>query len=119
MQVDDGARVPSISADYPEAFVNENEAHDLFGVSFDGLGLDYEGSFYMMPISYPMNPRAAKACAEAAKRGQEGAATCGDADAAPADASAAPAPEPAPAYASADAAGPAPADAAREEAADE
>ena len=63
LQVKDGTHVPSISGDYPEAFVNENEAHDLFSVCFDGLALDYEGKFYTMPVSYPMNPRAQQAAA--------------------------------------------------------
>ena len=65
LHVEDGARVPSISGDYPEAFVNENEAHDLFGVCFDGLALDYEGKFYTVPVAYPMNPRAAQAASPA------------------------------------------------------
>ncbi len=70
LQVEDGAHVPSISGDYPEAFVNENEAHDLFGVCFDGLGLDYEGKFYTIPVAYPMNPRAA-ACKKDADAGAD------------------------------------------------
>ena len=61
VEVGDGGHVPSASALYPEAFVNENETHDLFGVVFDGLALDFEGAFYTVPVAYPMNPRAAQA----------------------------------------------------------
>lgn len=87
LQVKDGAHVPSISGDYPEAFVNENEAHDLFSVCFDGLALDYEGKFYTMPVSYPMNPRAQQAAAAGA--GTDGADATAPATAdAPTDASA-------------------------------
>ncbi len=87
LQVKDGAHVPSISGDYPEAFVNENEAHDLFSVCFDGLALDYKGKFYTMPVSYPMNPRAQQAAA--ADAGTDGAdATPGETADASADASA-------------------------------
>ena len=83
LQVKDGTHVPSISGDYPEAFVNENEAHDLFSVCFDGLALDYEGKFYTMPVSYPMNPRAQQAAA--IDKADAGADATADA---PADASA-------------------------------
>ena len=87
LQVKDGTHVPSISGDYPEAFVNENEAHDLFSVCFDGLALDYEGKFYTMPVSYPMNPRAQQAAAAGA--GTDGADATAPATAdAPTDASA-------------------------------
>lgn len=79
LRVEDGACVPSISGDYPEAFVNENEAHDLFGVRFEGLSLDYEGKFYTLPVSYPMNPRAAQAQASAEACVKPGADTgCGE-----------------------------------------
>lgn len=51
-----GQRVPSITRFYPEAFVFENEAHDLFDVSFDGLVPDYQGEFYQIASEHPMNP---------------------------------------------------------------
>ncbi len=39
-------RIPSISAVYWCAFLYENEIHDLYGIGFDGLALDYKGNFY-------------------------------------------------------------------------
>ncbi len=39
-------RVPSISSVYFCAMLYENEACDQYGVQFDGLVLDYQGSLY-------------------------------------------------------------------------
>ena len=57
--VEPGQHVASITGHYPEAFVFENEAHDLFGVDFDGIAIDYAGDFYKVAVAYPMNPAAA------------------------------------------------------------
>ena len=57
--VEPGQHVASITGHYPEAFVFENEAHDLFGVDFDGIAIDYGGDFYKVAVAYPMNPAAA------------------------------------------------------------
>lgn len=54
-----GSTVPSITGQYPVAFVFENEAHDLFGIDFDGISIDFEGNLYQLSVAYPMNPRAA------------------------------------------------------------
>ncbi|MDD2626227.1 MAG: NADH-quinone oxidoreductase subunit C [Candidatus Methanomethylophilus sp.] len=40
--------VPSISKYYWAAFIYENEVHDLFGVTFTGLVLDYKGNFFKL-----------------------------------------------------------------------
>ena len=48
-----GARLPSISGIYWCAFLYENEIHDLFGVTFDGLVLDFKGGFYTTAIPVP------------------------------------------------------------------
>lgn len=82
VEVGDGGHVPSASGLYPEAFVNENETHDLFGVVFDGLALDFEGRFYTVPVAYPMNPRAAQGTASAAREDApaDGAYAAGGAD---------------------------------------
>lgn len=61
VDVPDGSHVLSITQWFPEAFVFENEAHDLFGISFDGISIDYGGEFYTLSLAYPMNPRAAAA----------------------------------------------------------
>ncbi len=49
----DNAVVPSITSDYFGAFAYENEIHDLFGVRFDGLKLDYMGNFFKTSVSKP------------------------------------------------------------------
>ena len=59
MNVPDGTSVPSITGVYPAAFVFENESHDLFGVSFEDISIDFGGEFYTVAVAYPMNPRAA------------------------------------------------------------
>lgn len=51
-------QVPSITGFYPAAFVFENETHDLFGIDFVGINIDYEGNFYKLSVTYPMNPKA-------------------------------------------------------------
>lgn len=46
-------RVPSISGVYWCAFLYENEIHDLYGIGFDGLAVDYKGSFYRTAQKFP------------------------------------------------------------------
>jgi ech hydrogenase subunit D len=41
-----GAVIPSISAIYWSAFLYENEIHDLFGVTFTDMVIDFHGNFY-------------------------------------------------------------------------
>lgn len=48
------AHLPSISDVFLEAFVCENEIHDLFGVTFDGLVIDFLGNFYRLSSEKPM-----------------------------------------------------------------
>lgn len=36
-----GARLPSVSGVYWCAFLYENEIHDLFGLAFDGMAIDF------------------------------------------------------------------------------
>ena len=64
VRVENGVAVPSITGVYPAAFVFENESHDLFGVSFEGISIDFGGEFYTVAVAYPMNPRAAACPAE-------------------------------------------------------
>lgn len=91
-----GAHVPSISDVFLEAFVCENEIHDLFGVSIDGIAIDFLGNFYQLSTEKPMtiiSPEqlaerekqrkiaAAKAAKEAKKAAEGAGATKGtDAD---------------------------------------
>ncbi|MEI8241909.1 MAG: NADH-quinone oxidoreductase subunit C [bacterium] len=48
-----GARLPSVSGVYFCAFLYENEIHDLFGISFDGLVLDFKGHLYHTAKPFP------------------------------------------------------------------
>ncbi len=45
--------LPSITGLYFGAFAYENEIHDLFGVHFEGLKLDYCGSFFKLQVNKP------------------------------------------------------------------
>ncbi len=93
------AEVPSITDLYLEAFVCENEIHDLFGITFKGLAIDFLGNFYRVSTDVPMtiiSPEKLaerekqrklaekKAKAEAAKQAKEAAAE-GSSDASDAD----------------------------------
>ena len=49
----DGA-LDSISDVFLEAFVCENEIHDLFGIAFPGLAIDFKGNFYRLSTEKPM-----------------------------------------------------------------
>ncbi len=48
------AHVPSISDLYLEAFVCENEIHDLFGVAYQNIAIDFLGNFYHLSTEKPM-----------------------------------------------------------------
>lgn len=39
--------IPSISGIFPAAFLIENEYQDLFGLTFEGLIIDYKGHLYL------------------------------------------------------------------------
>jgi len=55
--VDAGApELQSVTAIYPYAFIYENELHDLFGVKFRNLSLDYGGTFFRIAEKTPWNP---------------------------------------------------------------
>lgn len=49
------ASVPSITVHFPYAFLYENEIHDLFGVSFDNINIDFKGQFYNLAAPAPFN----------------------------------------------------------------
>jgi len=50
-----GEEVPSISALYPNAFLYENEIHDLFGVPITHIAVDYKGTLYKTALSTPFS----------------------------------------------------------------
>jgi ech hydrogenase subunit D len=47
--------VASISVIYPNAFLYENELHDLFGVSVRNISVDYHGTLYRTSIKTPFS----------------------------------------------------------------
>lgn len=47
MIIEKGTNPPSISSVYFSAFLIENEMRDQFGISFDGLVLDFGGTLYL------------------------------------------------------------------------
>lgn len=49
--------VPSVSNVYWSAFLYENEIHDLFGVKFKDIALDYKGNFYRTSVKRGFNPK--------------------------------------------------------------
>ena len=46
--------IPSITGLYLEAFVFENEIHDLFGVNITDIAIDFHGAFYALKQNEPM-----------------------------------------------------------------
>ena len=47
--------VPSISMIYQNAFLYENEIHDLFGVVVTNISIDYHGTLYRTSIKTPFS----------------------------------------------------------------
>ena len=47
--------VPSISVIYPNAFLYENEIHDLFGVKITHIAVDYRGTLYRTALGTPFS----------------------------------------------------------------
>lgn len=52
--IDDESEVPSIQGLYFAAFSYENETHDLFGVHFTNMQLDFGGHFFNVAEESPM-----------------------------------------------------------------
>jgi ech hydrogenase subunit D len=50
-----GEEVPSISVIYPNAFLYENEIHDLFGLVIKNINIDYRGTLYRTTIKVPFS----------------------------------------------------------------
>ena len=55
-----GEELPSISAVYPNAFLYENEIHDLFGVIVKNINIDYGGTLYRTAIKTPFSVESVK-----------------------------------------------------------
>ena len=52
--IDDKSKVPSIQGLYFAAFSYENETHDLYGVRFANMKLDFGGNFFNVADESPM-----------------------------------------------------------------
>ena len=50
----------SVTGTYFYAFIYENEMHDLFGIKFKNLALDYGGHFFKLSKETPWNPLLSK-----------------------------------------------------------
>jgi ech hydrogenase subunit D len=50
-----GEEVPSISAVFANAFLYENEIHDLFGFSIKDIAIDYHGTLYRTSVKTPFS----------------------------------------------------------------
>jgi ech hydrogenase subunit D len=50
---EEAPRVPSISSIYWCAFLYENEMHDLFNLTVEGMAVDFKGTFYKTAIKFP------------------------------------------------------------------
>ena len=55
--VEEGQEVSSLSGVCWHAFIYENEIHDLFGITFKHLELDYGGHFFKIAEQTPWNPK--------------------------------------------------------------
>jgi NADH:ubiquinone oxidoreductase 27 kD subunit len=47
--------VPSVSSVYFGAFVYENEIHDLYGITVEGMNIDFGGHFYRTTVKHPFS----------------------------------------------------------------
>ena len=59
--VKDTDTVKSITDFFIEAFVWENEIHDLFNINFEGIAIDFKGKFYNVTTDAPMSVIGAEA----------------------------------------------------------
>jgi ech hydrogenase subunit D len=60
VQVPEGMAMQSITGHFWSAFIFENEVHDLFGVEFTDLVLDYKGNFFRLSSKTPWKTEAKK-----------------------------------------------------------
>jgi ech hydrogenase subunit D len=72
---DEVPRVPSISSVYWCAFLYENEMHDLFGLSVEGMAVDFKGTFYRTAVKYPFGSTKAPTAALATKTATSASST--------------------------------------------
>lgn len=80
--IDESSRVPSIQGLYFAAFSYENETHDLYGVRFVNMKLDFGGHFFNLATSEPMTIITPEMKAEREKLAKKKAAATAKAEAA-------------------------------------
>lgn len=80
--IDESSRAPSIQGLYFAAFSYENEAHDLYGVRFVNMKLDFGGHFFNLATSEPMTIITPEMKAEREKLAKKKAAAAAKAEAA-------------------------------------
>lgn len=80
--IDESSRVPSIQGLYFAAFSYENETHDLYGVRFVNMKLDFGGHFFNLATSEPMTIITPEMKAEREKLAKKTAAAAAKAEAA-------------------------------------
>ena len=57
LSVEEGTKIPSIGPSYGGAFVYENEIHDLYGFTFEGMTLDFKGTFFKTSVPFPFKKK--------------------------------------------------------------
>ena len=55
VKVPEDKELQSITGEIWSAFIYENEMHDLFGIKFKNLELDYQGNFFRVAQKTPWN----------------------------------------------------------------
>ncbi|MDR3224873.1 MAG: NADH-quinone oxidoreductase subunit C [Clostridiales Family XIII bacterium] len=68
---DKDPELQSLTGIYWPAFIYENEMHDLFGITFKNLALDYGGHFFKIASETPWNPVDKRGAAEAEEAAPE------------------------------------------------
>lgn len=66
LAVNSDMTIPSISSIFLCAFLYENEIHDLYGMQFDGIAVDYQGKLYQTAVKVPFGKPIAVKTAESA-----------------------------------------------------
>jgi ech hydrogenase subunit D len=66
-----GATIPSVTPVYWGAFVYENEIHDLYGLTVEGMNVDFGGHFYATKVPFPFAAAATPTETPAGKAAQE------------------------------------------------
>lgn len=73
-----GETVPSISLVYWNAFLYENEIHDLFGITVENMTVDYQGKLYRTSVPAPFSVEQIEPPVKARQPGSSRAARTGE-----------------------------------------